>query len=1415
MKRCSKMRTKKQHSSFDAGVVPEHIMQLCKSITNEQLVSKLRSESKHCGTDLVTAINDAGSQMCLPGFPRSDTHDILSLLLPSLVPSQQAIEGEANAKRDDKLLDMSSIMHTLGTTTRKSRLLQDTLVSDAVAGKTTVVAPEYNLADMDRLIPEDMASCTSREHLSSVPSVTVQEHQDSKFWSPATLEQTPAHAARNAGPENSQGESRVNLCPLRCTDDFESDASETDVPALHKQPSSTCSRWSDHDEDSPSLLDPGPCQGQPSSPHLPRPSCEEKHSKQMSVTFANPVHYKLSDQSTDENLLSATKDTQGSSQDRRHASSSAGPSPLGSGGLIDPVMSEYRSALVQDLPQDTERHIVRPVSPVEVRSPRKRRMRFTALQEEALVFGVMKYGRGSWKEIGDEGWFDGRRSSALSDKYRNLEMHGHLPKVKGRVMDMLRAGVNPLEKLYALYERHSLQRATSSTSEEPLHDLQCLPSHPQESRGASSVFRRLYGDSTATSSDDEDSMEPFQKRTEAREAVSVPEMVYTSSGGPSTSKAHLSGQSQRSSGSETDASQESVPFKINKVRRRVPFTPLEVEALVAGVLKFGKGNWSRILIEGTFLGRTGAQLSDKYRNLKQYRQLEAVEKAVKAKRERGYFRGDIKTLGCGIDDLVARILRQGRIVPKQVFEESCRGIRLTKSTLQDAKQRRHHSKVLKKPAKGKTLGKRRREDLDSETEEEDDDELVPRKLLQEAKDKIAELEERLRVSQERLHEERQQNIKLENLLEHRMDSMEASIIAAIKSERRAARPASQLFCHGTDTGHSICFVKGTLDNDKASVVHWSSEKGRNMACITSLRTSGLQCVCPCSTCASREGIPKCKSRQKVDEELCLTCNAAMAPSKMEEARKADGKASLGHIASCLSSQGIKGHDIAETIFCGISSPAVRALTEEFHPWLFKPFCATECSMRAMEAACVLNYLTSCVSLVSMFWFLCVVSDLKKLAKPTGWVRDLCADGDIESNPGPVSFPTRYEEISGPTFFDWVLDKEGQGTDMLSGARAYTRNHLCTDVNTAVIENASWHSGRLGQLKHLRIGTWTTLLYPTSVHGPQQLLSVADIRREDSYGVGRYPFLHRRGTVAIVIGKGVPDCGALTGLTYAYRIPITVTRKGEEDPGVVRFGGKIVPEGDSAALRALCTKNSPTLMLAHGSRVSLVGEWLPLEGNGTDTISHIRRGDSFAEAAVYLMSLLPWPWGNMSIVLETGVDGEPTPRKQMYTWYGATTVVPGELCVNVVLHQRSTGVDGEDYAEDYGEDSAEDYDEDSAEDYDEPPLAQYPTMGPTAVEFWPPFSPIPVNFESGQDYFVPASAFAASWALGYDVATINTVLAKIQWHGLFDNVGRWVLEAPLFAMSHAGIMATQKVQLLDVPAEQDSVIPLPPNHPGQH
>ncbi|KAL3192468.1 hypothetical protein MRX96_059030 [Rhipicephalus microplus] len=829
-----------------------------------------------------------------------------------------------------------------------------------------------------------------------------------------------------------------------------------------------------------------------------------------------------------------------------------------------------------------------------------------------------------------------------------------------------------------------------------------------------------------------------------------------------------------------------------------------------------------------------------------------------------YFRGDILTLGCGIDDLVARIRKQGGTVPEQVFEESYQGTRLKKSTLQETKQVRHHSKVLKKYGKGKILGKRRREDSDSETDEED--ELVPRRRLQEAEDEIAELEGRLRVSRERLHEERQRNIKLQNLLEHKIDSMEASIIASVKLELRGTRPASQNWQQESPAVRKKLYQLFARNKDWGPVV---PRKGMPVAAD------------PPPSQPSRV-LPSSLEEQASSQEAV----AASSSSSSTNNKLFRHRTGLGH--SVCSMEGTLDNDKTYVVH-----------------WNSEQGCSIAC--------------ITCTS--------------------TSWVRDLCVDGDVENNPGPVTCPRTYEEVSGLPFIDWVRDKGGQGTNMLSGALAdvgawadvspatmLPNGFVCTNVNTATIMHCS-HLNPDGRMKSFRDGSWTTVLYPTSVRSTLQQLCFGDIMREDSCGkhvdsaasqklcslvdslspkaqegpfppaqfspgkaqpnespsffaegstqentqtqppivvegassaahqrrpatipevvvaavgrsgevlssstamgqgvafplfdVGHYPFLHRPGTVAIVIGKGVPEHGAQSGLTYACRIPITVTQKGIGDTAVVRLGGDIVPECDAVALRALYTKTSPTQMLHDDSRVSLVGEWFPQEGNGTHSISCIRRwgppllclqclygcprrhcpylhsvgkgtmaslhgehalvcltrivgglirpafpffrgwqrgqirffasvqcvprgepylimppcfemASSFAEAAVYLMSLLPWPWGNMSIVLETGVDGDPTPRKQMYTWYGATTVVPGELCLNVVLHQYPM-------CSLFGEDA-------------EPPVfALYPTMGPSAVEFWPPFSEIPVNFKPGQNHFVPASAFAASWALGY-------------------------------------------------------------------
>ncbi|XP_049520304.1 uncharacterized protein LOC119446730 isoform X3 [Dermacentor silvarum] len=649
----------KQHGTPDVGPVPERIMQLCKSITNEQLVSKLRSKHRHGSSDIVTAINEAGSQMSLPGFPRSDTVDILSFVLPFLLASQQPNEKFSSKKGNEvlsfrktiaKKQDISSEMHSLAaenkgsTTSVDPRLrtehkrigrphscspqfprVQKTLAANvraALSRDTAVVAPVRNLVvELDRLTAEEISAFTSHRHRSPVKNRTAQESKDVGCRSQATEWPTPVHVTRTSGPGQSQKQPSVHSHCLRDTADSKSDAMDIEGPALHKQPLQDDSQLSDQDEDSPSLLESMPSGCLRSLPSSSQTSSEVTFKKRLSVRFANLVHKETADWPANKQLLPAPTASEKTSQVRCHI-----PLPLDVGDSVDPRLSKAGGSGSQDSPRGTERHISRSVSPDALSPPKKHRVRFTALQEEALVYGVMKYGRGSWKEISDDGLFDGRRTIDLHDKYRNLEKYGHLPNVKRRVKDMLSAGVNPLKKLRALCKQ---QQAASLT-----HGEGNSVSQPKETQRALPSLRGPERASAAPSSDNA-SLEPFQNRTQAQNATSLLDTARSSSDGPSASQAHPVALAGWSSDTESNVSQESVPTKFKEKRRRVPFTPLEEEALVAGVLKFGKGNWVRILTEGGFLGRTGTQLSDKYRNLKLYRQLEAVEKAVKTRRARG------------------------------------------------------------------------------------------------------------------------------------------------------------------------------------------------------------------------------------------------------------------------------------------------------------------------------------------------------------------------------------------------------------------------------------------------------------------------------------------------------------------------------------------------------------------------------------------------------------------------------------------------------------------------------------------------------------------------------------------------------------------------------------------------------------
>ncbi|XP_077505412.1 uncharacterized protein LOC144115120 [Amblyomma americanum] len=126
------------------------------------------------------------------------------------------------------------------------------------------------------------------------------------------------------------------------------------------------------------------------------------------------------------------------------------------------------SRVVSQGTSESTRMWMKPSQPA-ASSVKRPRVRFTALEEDAIVYGVMKYGRGCWKKIRDDSLFNGRGPTGLRDKYRNLEKYNHLPRVEQRVNAKIAAGVNPLKELRAI-SRQRQQRIEPSEGDVSLSD---------------------------------------------------------------------------------------------------------------------------------------------------------------------------------------------------------------------------------------------------------------------------------------------------------------------------------------------------------------------------------------------------------------------------------------------------------------------------------------------------------------------------------------------------------------------------------------------------------------------------------------------------------------------------------------------------------------------------------------------------------------------------------------------------------------------------------------------------------------------------------------------------------------------------------------------------------------------------------
>lgn len=98
--------------------------------------------------------------------------------------------------------------------------------------------------------------------------------------------------------------------------------------------------------------------------------------------------------------------------------------------------------------------------------------------------------------------------------------------------------------------------------------------------------------------------------------------------------------------------------------------------------------------------------------------------------------------------------------------------------------------------------------------------------------------------------------------------------------------------------------------------------------------------------------------------------------------------------------------------------------------------------------------------------------------------------------------------------------------------------------------------------------------------------------------------------------------------------------------------------------------APTFPFMRGSKRGSIRFYATAQADGARFLLLpfcFKKQGSFAEAAIYILSFLRWPWGNMSILANTADDAGGDHVRQLFTRYGATTVVPEEVNLNVVLH----------------------------------------------------------------------------------------------------------------------------------------------------
>lgn len=158
-------------------------------------------------------------------------------------------------------------------------------------------------------------------------------------------------------------------------------------------------------------------------------------------------------------------------------------------------------------------------------------------------------------------------------------------------------------------------------------------------------------------------------------------------------------------------------------------------------------------------------------------------------------------------------------------------------------------------------------------------------------------------------------------------------------------------------------------------------------------------------------------------------------------------------------------------------------------------------------------------------------------------------------------------------------------------------------------------------------------------------------------------------------------------------------------------------------------------------------------------------------ALYLALYAPWPCGNLSLLLQTKEVGESRAdaKGQIFSWFGTTLALPGELEMAVVLPITVPGKARE-WAGGL------------------PPVVVTPRFGSKPVRHWISRTAIAINHKPDAAlHWVPLVDFVLSWVADFTPDHTRQLCQLMEQAGMWDNVHRWWSDGLVGFATHSGVM----------------------------